>query len=158
MKLNLRDCRRNKNMTQQQVSDLLGVDRTTYTLYENGKVQPTVEKMKQIAKIFDISLSDLLDPLEDDPTVLPYIPPVQMLASPSRDQADSLLDDSTFLFRFRLLTDAAKREVLAYMETKPLREDALACQPVPEAQGSERLPAKDAPDGSGAEEPDADLF
>ena len=40
---NLKIARALSGLTQQQVADLTGIARSTYTLYESGKREPTVE-------------------------------------------------------------------------------------------------------------------
>lgn len=58
---NLRSARERKHLTQQQVADLLGIDKSTYCGYETGKRQPDVPKLKNILKILDISGDELLE-------------------------------------------------------------------------------------------------
>lgn len=47
---NLKIARALSGLTQQQVADLTGIARSTYTLYESGKREPTVEGIKKIAR------------------------------------------------------------------------------------------------------------
>lgn len=150
MSADLKKYRRARGMTQQQVADMLGVDRTTYTLYENKKVQPSVEKLKKLAGIFGVSIVELLDPIEESTETLPLISPNQILSSSNRSYDASFLEDCKFLFRFRLLTDEAKQEVLEYMETKPLRQDYLdfkanLAEKARDGQSAEAADATDAP-------------
>lgn len=42
-------------LSQQQVADALNIDRTSYTKYETGKAQPSLNMLVQIAAIFNIS-------------------------------------------------------------------------------------------------------
>lgn len=57
----LRSARESQNMTQQQVADALGVDKSTYCGYETGKRQPDVKKIKQLSAILRVSTDVLLD-------------------------------------------------------------------------------------------------
>lgn len=50
----------NKEWTQGYVADKLCVARVTYTAYENGTKQPTLETLISIADIFDVSIDYLL--------------------------------------------------------------------------------------------------
>jgi len=61
----LKDCReklkdRNKKWTQQYVADLIGVARVTYTAYENGTKEPSLDTVKQLAEIFVVTTDSLL--------------------------------------------------------------------------------------------------
>lgn len=58
---NLRAARERKHFTQQQVADLLGIDKSTYCGYETGKRQPDVPKLKNILKVLDVSGDELLE-------------------------------------------------------------------------------------------------
>lgn len=49
------------NMSQSQIAKLLFLDRSTYTNYELGKIQPTIKIIKELAKIYEISIDTLLD-------------------------------------------------------------------------------------------------
>jgi len=50
----------NKDWTQGFVADKLNVARTSYTAYENGTKQPTLETLINIADFFDVSIDYLL--------------------------------------------------------------------------------------------------
>ncbi|WGT37945.1 helix-turn-helix transcriptional regulator [Lysinibacillus sp. 1 U-2021] len=50
----------NKDWTQGYVADKLNVARTSYTAYENGTKQPTLETLINIADLFDVSIDYLL--------------------------------------------------------------------------------------------------
>ena len=46
--------------TQQNVADVLGLDRSTYSYYETGKTEPNIRGLKTLAKLYDLSIDDLL--------------------------------------------------------------------------------------------------
>lgn len=52
-------------LTQQQVADVLNLDRSTYAYYETGKTTPDIKSVSKLIKIFNISYYDLID--DDDP-------------------------------------------------------------------------------------------
>lgn len=58
--------RRNSLLTQQQVADTLNINRTTYTYYEAGKTEPSIDTLHKLVKIFGITYDDLL-PSEKNP-------------------------------------------------------------------------------------------
>jgi transcriptional regulator with XRE-family HTH domain len=46
--------------TQSQIAKILNIDRSTYSYYEIGKTMPDVSSLLTLAKIFNISISELL--------------------------------------------------------------------------------------------------
>ncbi|MFJ3388808.1 helix-turn-helix domain-containing protein [Lysinibacillus sp. NPDC086135] len=50
----------NKDWTQGYVADKLNVARTSYTAYENGTKQPTLETLINMADLFDVTIDYLL--------------------------------------------------------------------------------------------------
>ena len=65
----LRTLRIKNGYTQQQISDLLSLDRSTYAYYETNRTTPPLSTLKKIADIFNVSVSTLLDNEENLPTV-----------------------------------------------------------------------------------------
>ena len=57
----LKSTRLLRNISQADMASKLGVAKSTYSLYESGKREPDVEKIKKIAAILDVSADDLLD-------------------------------------------------------------------------------------------------
>ncbi len=64
----LKHFRTTSGLTQQQVADVLGLDRSTYAYYESGKTTPDIKSVNKLLKIFNISYYELMD--EADPTKL----------------------------------------------------------------------------------------
>lgn len=58
--------RENKNMTQFEIAELLGVKPATISKYESGTLEPNIESLKKLAKLFDISIDKLLKEDEFD--------------------------------------------------------------------------------------------
>lgn len=57
----LRAARENKGYTQQQIADLMKIDKSTYCGYETGKRQPDVQKIKQLSVLLGVSGDELLE-------------------------------------------------------------------------------------------------
>ncbi len=55
--------------TQGYIANLIGVARTTYTAYENGTKQPSLETVNKIADVFSVS-TDFLQGRTNNPTQL----------------------------------------------------------------------------------------
>lgn len=77
--------RKEKNMTQQQLGDLLNINGKSVSKWERGINCPDISILKEIAKIFDISVEELLDG--------------------ERKKTDNItLDDGKYFKRFLILT------------------------------------------------------
>ncbi len=57
----IKDLREDKDMTQQQIADLLHINRRTYSAYENGVNSMTPETLCKIADIHHTSVDYLLN-------------------------------------------------------------------------------------------------
>ena len=57
---NLKYLRSQRKLSQQQLADALGIDRSSISRWENGEMGATVEKAIEIAKILNVSLPDFL--------------------------------------------------------------------------------------------------
>ena len=63
----LKDARMNAGKTQQEVADILGIDKSTCSGYETGKREPFVERIKDLASIFGVTGDYLLETGFDEP-------------------------------------------------------------------------------------------
>ena len=57
---NLKKIRKEKKITQATLADVLNVDKSFVSNIENGKTNPTLSTITNIAKALDVSASDLL--------------------------------------------------------------------------------------------------
>ncbi|MDO3661438.1 MULTISPECIES: transcriptional regulator SknR [Bacillus] len=57
---NLKKCRKQKKLTQQNMADKLGITRPAYTAYELGSREPDYKTLINISNILDVSLDYLL--------------------------------------------------------------------------------------------------
>ncbi len=58
--MRLKELRTEKNLTQAKIANMLGVSRTTVTMWEAGASQPDNETLLQIADILGTSVDELL--------------------------------------------------------------------------------------------------
>ncbi len=65
----MRDLREDHDLTQEQLVALLGMHKTTYTNYEQGKREAPFGLMIRLARLYNVSL-DYLAGLADDPLPL----------------------------------------------------------------------------------------
>lgn len=97
----LKKARLDKGYTQQQIADLMGITKSAYCGYETGKRQPDVAKIKQLARILNISGDVLLETGFGN----------------EKDDPNSLLgaQEQQLLIFFRLLNDEGKEKVIDYI-------------------------------------------
>ena len=60
-KENLRLLRRACGFSQEDVANVLGVDRSAYSYYESGKTEPNMTNLVKIARMYRVSTDTLLD-------------------------------------------------------------------------------------------------
>ena len=58
--MNIKDIRMRKGLTQSEVASALGVSSVVYSRYENGKRQPSIDTLIQMADIFGVTVDYLL--------------------------------------------------------------------------------------------------
>ncbi len=56
----IKECRKNKNLTQEELGEYLGVSNRSISKYENGKCMPDISLFKPLCDILNISLNELL--------------------------------------------------------------------------------------------------
>ncbi|MBR2714934.1 MAG: helix-turn-helix transcriptional regulator [Ruminococcus sp.] len=102
----LRFCRKNCGLSQQQIADSLGIDRTTYTYYESGRSEPNLTTLVKLAQIFCVDVNTLL-PNDNTDLVL------RDTDSNSPNPIYSLTkEEQKLLLIFRTLSKDEKAEVL----------------------------------------------
>lgn len=71
---NLKVARELKGLSQKEVADMVGVAKSTYSLYESGNREPNVQTIKKIADVLSTS-ADMLLGIDD---VVQTITPIEM--------------------------------------------------------------------------------
>ena len=56
----LQELRKQKNLTQEELSEILFVSRTAISKWESGRGYPSIESLKAIAEFFGITIDELL--------------------------------------------------------------------------------------------------
>ncbi|MER0123211.1 helix-turn-helix transcriptional regulator [Streptococcus sp. ZJ100] len=57
--MTLKMLRARENLTQKEVAKLIGVTQKTWGNWEKGTTSPTVEKVQEIEKLFNVSYDDI---------------------------------------------------------------------------------------------------
>ena len=63
----IRELRQKKELSQEELARLLGVDRSAVAKWETGSNYPRAEKMMAMAKIFGCTLDELMSESSDTP-------------------------------------------------------------------------------------------
>lgn len=63
---NLIELRKLNNMSQEELASQIGVSRQTLSKYETGESLPDIDKCSAIAKVFGITIDDLINYDKDD--------------------------------------------------------------------------------------------
>lgn len=71
--MNLQMLRKQKQYTQEEVAEKIGVSRQAVAKWENGDTLPDINNCMALAKLYDITLDHLVD--GDQPSSVPLIPP-----------------------------------------------------------------------------------
>ena len=115
----LREFRELCECSQQQVADCLNVDRSTYSYYESGRTEPSVDNLKKLARLFRVSMNELLE--------LP-LPQSSLVRDGGYAEGDHRLDgqvgtrigdltkeEQRLVMRFRMLTAKQRADLMLSM-------------------------------------------
>ena len=61
----LKECRKQAGYTQLDMARLIGVARTTYAEYEQGKIQPPIDKVQKILRSLPMLRGELVEGMDD---------------------------------------------------------------------------------------------
>lgn len=56
----LKQRRKEKNLTQVELAQLIGVPQKYISYWENGKFEPSIENLKKLAKALDCKIDDIV--------------------------------------------------------------------------------------------------
>ncbi|MBW7823408.1 helix-turn-helix domain-containing protein [Streptococcus thermophilus] len=106
----LKTLRKQANFTQKEIAEKIGISQPAYGDWERGTKKPTQENLVKLAKIFNVSVDNLLDnTIEED-----ELANVEVLF---RMASDGLTDEEKATFREELI-DFMKERKKAFEEDK----------------------------------------
>ena len=106
VKEKLTQLRRRAGFTQQELADILGVERSTYTGYEVGKTQIPVDKIQMLSVIYNVPLDFFM---EYEGSFLNDVSQFRFEPEPENDTALTK-EERVFLAQIRLLNAGGKTE------------------------------------------------
>ena len=59
--MNVKRLRLSKDMTQKELAERLGVERSTVAMWETNNIMPRFHMLSKLTDVFECSLSDLLE-------------------------------------------------------------------------------------------------
>ncbi len=57
----LKKARKNKKLSQEQVANILNIARSNISKYENGNLEPTLQTLKELCLLYEVSADELLE-------------------------------------------------------------------------------------------------
>ena len=116
LKVNLRQVRKTNEMTQAQVAELVGVERSTYTSWESGRSLPKPAQFIMLSKIFDVSFEFLTSPAMSKPLKVN-----SKVDDPHRVYDDSYISElndyeRTVILKMRMLNSKDRKAVTDFID------------------------------------------
>ena len=106
--LKLKYYRDNCELSQQQVANILNIDRSTYTYYETGKTTPSASMLLKLSKIYNVPCAVFLECINQELELNSKVADSVAKASTTNQYTESI-DDKIYS-----LTKDEKDEVIAY--------------------------------------------
>ncbi len=118
----LRQIRKEHKLTQQNIADVLGVDRTTYTVYELGTTAPSAATLVKLSQIYNVTVGYLIG-VEENDTVQKAETNFDENGQALKGDPLALLkkDEKELILYFRILSSEEKKKITE--EIKNLAKD-----------------------------------
>lgn len=114
IKKNVRLFRETNGYTQIQISELMGVSRTTYTKWESGDTLPNTIQINNLAKLYGKSVDDFIETgLDKD---MFYVASGDFNVYGDKYVSELNDEERTIIAKFRLLNKADKNKVDKYFD------------------------------------------
>ena len=119
----LKKVRKEHKLTQQDIAEVLGIDRSTYTFYETGKTSPSIATLHKLADIYNVSIGYLAGYEENRPELkTKHVTP--SLSAPDVDPIAFLSkEEQIILMCYRIIPQDKKQEILKYIKSLTASEE-----------------------------------
>lgn len=91
MNLRIKEHRKSKGWTLEQLSDVSGISRSFLSQIENEKRQPSVETLTILADCFKVSVPDLYEPDAEGPSLHGMLDGIKSLSEKNRQMVNDLI-------------------------------------------------------------------
>ena len=114
----LRQIRVEHKITQQNIADVLGIDRTTYTFYETGVTKPSLVTLAKLADIYNVTVGYLLGVEKNNPELRALPEEIETDSQLQSNDPISLLnrEEKYILMCYRVLDEDGKKEAAKAMK------------------------------------------
>ena len=122
----LRAIRLEHNLTQKNIADVLGVDRTTYTLYETGATSPSPDTLYKLSRMYDVTVGYLMGVEENHPVrKLDKLPGQAVLSAGTDPIAMLRPEEKRLLLCFRVLDEKTREQALELLRKMAKETDSI---------------------------------
>lgn len=108
--------RKEFKMTQDDVANILGMSRTSFSKYENGIANPPLQVMRKLASIYNVGLEYLIF---DDNTSIKLHDPQEEDEDSAKTPLSRITDlhpiEKEIVGKFRTLSDKEKKKILKHL-------------------------------------------
>lgn len=111
----LKDFRKAAHLTQQQVSDTIGVKRSAYAYYEIGKSTPKLNILKKLADLYGVTIDELLENSEIASVAQSDEPDFVTGWSTTDKFNDLSAFEQSVLLKIRLMSKEQKAQLMEYL-------------------------------------------
>lgn len=112
----LKKVRKEHKLTQQDIADVLGIDRSTYTFYETGKTSPSITTLHKLSNIYNVSMGYLAGFEDNHPELKSRHMSTVVSASEVDPIAYLTKDEQLMLMCYRIAQGDKKQEILKYIK------------------------------------------
>ena len=122
----LRAIRLEHHLTQKNIAEVLGIDRTTYTLYETGATSPSPDTLYKLSKMYDVTVGYLMGVEKNHPERKYDVLPNQIVLSAGTDPIAALRpDEKKLLLCFRVLDAKTREQALELLRQMAKETDSI---------------------------------
>lgn len=122
--------REKSDLSQQQIANVLNIDRSTYTYYETGKTVPSAATIIKISKILNVDYVEFFSCVNDEMYSETYVSDVKSYMSRKSDKKkssdknikiyDLSKDEQELLMRYRVLDADGKESIMDMITEKTM--------------------------------------
>ena len=111
---NITKARKSRNISQAELAEKIGVDRSSISHYESGTKCPTLQKIELIAEVLDVKIEELLIPTDNTSmgTTISFKQPVILEGGEKIYTPEDLTDEDLYLIKKLHEADEKTREIV----------------------------------------------
>lgn len=111
LKINLKRLRNDYGLTQDEVADIISKDRSSVAKYESGKALPPIDILKQLAKLYRVSVDELCG-ISSSKNMLTLRDEPEGRKKNEPKYAKLSKEEKLIVLKFRMMNDSEKNELI----------------------------------------------